>query len=84
MSSKVPVDLLPIHEESPPYTTRGAYSDDFKYPPDMDRPGPSTEYIPENPDSGKNCANCSDFVDVSGIIKEFFFDHDLHIYIEEI
>lgn len=53
MSSKVPVDLLPIHEESPPYH-RGAYSDDFKYPPDMDHPGPSTEYIPENPDSGNN------------------------------
>lgn len=64
MSSKVPVDLLPIHEES----TLGAYSDDFKYPPDMDRPGPSNEYIPENPDSGNNnYSDISDFVDVNSI-----------------
>ncbi|KAG8190430.1 hypothetical protein JTE90_009267 [Oedothorax gibbosus] len=52
MSSKVPIDLQPIHEESPPYTRGAYYNDSFSYPPiDPERPGPSTAYSPENPDA---------------------------------
>ncbi|GBN93658.1 Solute carrier family 25 member 46 [Araneus ventricosus] len=51
MSSKVPVDLMPISEEGPSFI-RGPYTDPFGIPPgDFKQPTVPTESIPENFDA---------------------------------
>ncbi|GIY46428.1 hypothetical protein CDAR_585891 [Caerostris darwini] len=50
MSSKVPVDLLPIREEGPSYIG-GKFSDDFTIPTEYNLPVSSIEKIPDNFDS---------------------------------
>lgn len=54
MSSKVPVDLMPINEEGPSFI-RGPYSDSFGIPPtDFKQPSIPPESIPENFDTSGN------------------------------
>ncbi|GIX82055.1 solute carrier family 25 member 46 [Caerostris extrusa] len=50
MSSKVPVELLPIREEGPSYIG-GKFSDDFTIPTEFNLPVSSIEKIPDNFDS---------------------------------